>query len=69
MAGNTLVQIDEDELLEELEALKGPSITVVEDGIIEVEGEKMALPSVPEGKLLEEDENEPEKAEKELIAE
>ncbi len=49
MAGNSLIQIDEDELLEELEALKQPTVTVIEDGVIQVEGERIKLPAVPEG--------------------
>jgi hypothetical protein len=49
LAGNSLIQIDEDELLEELEALKQPTVTVIEDGVIQVEGERIKLPAVPEG--------------------
>ena len=50
IAGNQMVHIDEDELLEELETLK-ESRSVVGDGIIRVDGEIIKLPSVPDTEI------------------
>ena len=56
IAGNQMVHIDEDELLEELEALKqqqpeDAESSVVADGVIEVDGEIIQLPSVPKTEI------------------
>lgn len=80
LAGSELVQIDEDELLEELSALIAENITVDEvvkdEGVIEIDGEKIELPSVPKDIIehLHESDHEHEterqnEREKELIAE
>ena len=82
LAGSELVQIDEDDLLKELEALKSKpadlikditNMSVKDENIIEIDGEKIELPSVPKDnvKILEaknETEQEEEYHEKELIA-
>lgn len=53
-----MVHIDEDELLEELEAIKQQQqqpedveSSVVADGVIEVDGEIIQLPSVPKTEI------------------
>ena len=58
IAGNQMVHIDEDELLEELEAIKQQQqqpedveSSVVADGVIEVDGEIIQLPSVPKTEI------------------
>lgn len=70
LAGSELVHIDEDELLEELSALTTAEVTVEDEGVVvEIDGEKIELPSVPKDKAHE-PRDEPEKErEKELIAE
>jgi hypothetical protein len=49
LAGSELVQIDEDELLEELEALTSKSINLnaKDESVFEIDGENIELPSVP----------------------
>lgn len=80
LSQNPLVQIDEDELLEELEALTAPKESkseVIADGVIKVDDEIIELPSVPVNEPVavveeneEEQEYEPvEEKQKELIAE
>ena len=51
MAGNQMVHIDEDELLEELEMLKEQDRTVLADGVIKLDNEIIKLPSVPETEI------------------
>ena len=83
LAGSELVQIDEDDLLKELEALKSKPAYIIKDitnmsvkgeNVIEIDGEEIELPSLPKDnvKILEaehEREQEEEYHEKELIAE
>ena len=54
IAGNQMVHIDEDELLEELEALKEQEQEkiVLADGVIRVDGEIIKLPSVPHTEIV-----------------
>lgn len=49
ISGNQNVHIDEDELLEELEALKQEHL---DDGLVRVDGEIIKLPSVPSTKVV-----------------
>lgn len=51
ISGNQSVHIDEDELLEELEALKEQD-KVLNDGEIRIDGEIVKLPSVPSVQIL-----------------
>ena len=51
IAGNQMVHIDEDELLEELEMLKEQDRTVLADGVIKLDNEIIKLPSVPETEI------------------
>lgn len=79
LAGSELVQIDEDDLLKELDALKSnpvkemTNLSVENENIIEIEGEDIELPSVPKDaavKILEplHEREQEEDLEKKLIA-
>lgn len=54
ISGNQNVHIDEDELLEELEALKLAEHEQehLDDGLVRVDGEIIKLPSVPSTKVV-----------------
>lgn len=82
LSQNPLVHIDEDELLEELEALTSEkavepektAVHVISDGVIKVDGEIIELPSVPQSTtassdILEDEDKGESSKEKELIAE
>ena len=57
IAGNQMIHINEDELLEELEALKqqqqpeDAEFSLVADGVIKVDGEIIQLPSAPKTEI------------------